>query len=97
MAQISPPAVGAHTNSAALAQQVAVADAATGTTLQAGRAAVDDVGRPARPDLEDRAKLERLTRPERAGVELPEERQLAPERSTDAVIAHQGEAWRFAA
>jgi len=42
-------------------------------------------GYPACPDLEDRAKVVRLLRPERIGVSLSEEYQLAPEQSTDAL------------
>ncbi len=49
-------------------------------------------GYPACPDLEDRATLVRLLRPERIGVELSEELQLHPEQSTDAVIVHHPEA-----
>src|SRR5215831_13632099 len=54
-------------------------------------------GYPACPDLEDRAKLVRLLRPERIGVSLSEEFQLAPEQSTDALIAHHPEARYFSA
>ena len=43
-------------------------------------------GYPACPDLEDRAKIMRLLRPERIGVALSEEFQLEPEQSTDALI-----------
>jgi 5-methyltetrahydrofolate--homocysteine methyltransferase len=49
-------------------------------------------GYPACPDLEDRAALVRLLRPERIGVTLSEELQLHPEQSTDALIAHHPEA-----
>src|SRR5215510_6831996 len=52
-------------------------------------------GYPACPDLEDRAKVMRLLRPERIGVSLSEEFQLAPEQSTDALIAHHPEAKYF--
>ncbi len=52
-------------------------------------------GYPACPDLEDRAKVVRLLRPERIGVSLSEEFQLAPEQSTDALIAHHPEARYF--
>jgi 5-methyltetrahydrofolate--homocysteine methyltransferase len=52
-------------------------------------------GYPACPDLEDRAKVVRLLRPERIGVSLSEEFQLAPEQSTDALIAHHPEAKYF--
>jgi 5-methyltetrahydrofolate--homocysteine methyltransferase len=52
-------------------------------------------GYPACPDLEDRAKVMRLLEPDRIGVTLSEEFQLAPEQSTDAVIAHHPEARYF--
>ena len=54
-------------------------------------------GYPACPDLEDRAKVVALLRPERIGVSLSEEFQLAPEQSTDALIAHHPEARYFSA
>jgi 5-methyltetrahydrofolate--homocysteine methyltransferase len=47
------------------------------------------------PDLEDRAKIVRLLRPERVGVVLSEEFQLTPEQATDAVIVHHPEAKYF--
>ncbi len=49
------------------------------------------------PDLEDRAKIVGLLKPERIGVELSEEFQLHPEQSTDAIIVHHPEAKYFAA
>jgi 5-methyltetrahydrofolate--homocysteine methyltransferase len=52
-------------------------------------------GYPACPDLEDRAAVMRLLRPDRIGVALSEEFQLAPEQSTDAIIAHHPEAKYF--
>lgn len=52
-------------------------------------------GYPACPNLEDRAKIVELLRPERVGVTLSEEFQLHPEQSTDAVIAHHPEATYF--
>ncbi|MEJ7755758.1 MAG: vitamin B12 dependent-methionine synthase activation domain-containing protein [Nocardioidaceae bacterium] len=52
-------------------------------------------GYPACPDLDDRATLMRLLRPERIGVELSEELQLHPEQSTDAMILHHPEAGYF--
>jgi 5-methyltetrahydrofolate--homocysteine methyltransferase len=52
-------------------------------------------GYPACPDLEDRAKVVRLLKPERIGVTLSEEFQLAPEQSTDALIVHHPEANYF--
>jgi 5-methyltetrahydrofolate--homocysteine methyltransferase len=54
-------------------------------------------GYPACPDLDDRAKVVRLLRPERIGVVLSEEFQLIPEQSTDALIAHHPEARYFSA
>jgi 5-methyltetrahydrofolate--homocysteine methyltransferase len=53
------------------------------------------LGYPACPDLEDRAKVVSLLRPERVGVELSEEFQLHPEQSTDAIIVHHPEAKYF--
>jgi 5-methyltetrahydrofolate--homocysteine methyltransferase len=52
-------------------------------------------GYPACPELEDRAKLVALLRPERIGVTLSEELQLHPEQSTDALIVHHPEAKYF--
>jgi 5-methyltetrahydrofolate--homocysteine methyltransferase len=52
-------------------------------------------GYPACPDLEDRAKLVALLRPERIGVELSPELQLHPEQSTDALVVHHPEAKYF--
>jgi 5-methyltetrahydrofolate--homocysteine methyltransferase len=52
-------------------------------------------GYPACPDLEDRAKLIPLLRPERIGVTLSEELQLHPEQSTDALVVHHPEAKYF--
>jgi 5-methyltetrahydrofolate--homocysteine methyltransferase len=52
-------------------------------------------GYPACPDLEDRATLVRLLRPERIGVTLSEEYQLHPEQSTDALVVHHPEAKYF--
>jgi len=54
-------------------------------------------GYPACPNLEDRAKVIRLLDPERIGVTLSEEFQLAPEQSTDALIVHHPEAKYFSA
>jgi 5-methyltetrahydrofolate--homocysteine methyltransferase len=54
-------------------------------------------GYPACPDLEDRAKVAALLRPERIGVSLSEEFQLIPEQSTDALITHHPEARYFSA
>ncbi len=52
-------------------------------------------GYPACPDLEDRATIVRLLRPERIGVTLSEELQLHPEQSTDALVVHHPEAKYF--
>ncbi|MBA2559879.1 MAG: B12-binding domain-containing protein, partial [Propionibacteriales bacterium] len=52
-------------------------------------------GYPACPDLEDRAQLVALLRPERIGVHLSEELQLHPEQSTDALVVHHPEAKYF--
>jgi 5-methyltetrahydrofolate--homocysteine methyltransferase len=52
-------------------------------------------GYPACPDLEDRAQLVALLRPERIGVTLSEELQLHPEQSTDALVVHHPEAKYF--
>jgi 5-methyltetrahydrofolate--homocysteine methyltransferase len=49
-------------------------------------------GYPACPDLEDRAKVVDLLRPERIGVRLSEEFQLVPEQATDAIVVHHPEA-----
>ena len=64
---------------------------------QAYRGSRYSFGYPACPDLEDRAKLVELLRPERIGVELSEELQLHPEQSTDAIVVHHPEARYFAA
>ncbi|MFF0885044.1 methionine synthase [Streptomyces sp. NPDC003456] len=53
------------------------------------------LGYPACPDLEDRAKIAGLLRPERIGVTLSEEFQLHPEQSTDAIVIHHPEAGYF--
>ncbi|MEU0678135.1 methionine synthase [Streptomyces sp. NPDC006172] len=53
------------------------------------------LGYPACPDLEDRAKIADLLRPERIGVVLSEEFQLHPEQSTDAIVLHHPEASYF--
>jgi 5-methyltetrahydrofolate--homocysteine methyltransferase len=53
------------------------------------------IGYPACPDLADRAKIARLLRPERIGVELSEEMQLHPEQSTDAIVIHHPAARYF--
>jgi 5-methyltetrahydrofolate--homocysteine methyltransferase len=52
-------------------------------------------GYPACPDLEDRATLVRLLKPERIGVSLSEELQLVPEQSADALVVHHPEAKYF--
>jgi 5-methyltetrahydrofolate--homocysteine methyltransferase len=62
---------------------------------QAYRGSRYSFGYPACPDLEDRAKLVELLRPERIGVTLSEEFQLHPEQSTDAFVVHHPEAKYF--
>ena len=62
---------------------------------QAYRGSRYSFGYPACPDLEDRAKLVALLRPERIGVVLSEELQLHPEQSTDALVVHHPEAKYF--
>ena len=62
---------------------------------QAYRGSRYSFGYPACPDLDDRAKLVSLLKPERIGVELSEELQLHPEQSTDALIVHHPEAKYF--
>ncbi|MEW2523954.1 methionine synthase [Streptomyces sp. NPDC047071] len=59
------------------------------------RGARFSLGYGACPDLEDRAKIAELLRPERIGVELSEEFQLHPEQSTDAIVLHHPEAKYF--
>ncbi|HEX4655733.1 MAG TPA: methionine synthase [Mycobacteriales bacterium] len=62
---------------------------------QAYRGSRYSFGYPACPDLEDRAKVVELLRPERIGVTLSEEFQLHPEQSTDAIVVHHPEAKYF--
>ena len=59
------------------------------------RGARFSLGYGACPDLEDRAKIVELLRPERIGVALSEEFQLDPEQSTDAIVVHHPEAKYF--
>ncbi|GAA2438083.1 methionine synthase [Streptomyces macrosporus] len=59
------------------------------------RGARFSLGYGACPDLEDRAKIADLLRPERIGVKLSEEYQLHPEQSTDAIVVHHPEATYF--
>lgn len=59
------------------------------------RGARFSLGYGACPDLEDRAKIANLLRPERIGVKLSEEFQLHPEQSTDAIVIHHPEAKYF--
>ncbi len=67
-----------------------------GEILRVGyRGARYSFGYPACPNLEDRAKVVRLLRPDRIGVTLTEEYQLVPEQATDALIAHHPEAKYF--
>jgi 5-methyltetrahydrofolate--homocysteine methyltransferase len=67
----------------------------TGILRQAYRGSRYSFGYPACPELEDRAKLVALLRPERIGVVLSEELQLHPEQSTDALVVHHPEAKYF--
>jgi 5-methyltetrahydrofolate--homocysteine methyltransferase len=62
---------------------------------QAYRGSRYSFGYPACPDLEDRAKVVALLRPDRIGVTLSEECQLHPEQSTDAIVVHHPEAKYF--
>ncbi|MFE1322889.1 methionine synthase [Kitasatospora phosalacinea] len=59
------------------------------------RGARFSLGYGACPELEDRAKIAELLRPERVGVILSEEYQLHPEQSTDAIVVHHPEAKYF--
>jgi 5-methyltetrahydrofolate--homocysteine methyltransferase len=59
------------------------------------RGARYSLGYGACPELEDRAKIVELLRPERIGVSLSEGFQLHPEQSTDAFVAHHPEAKYF--
>ncbi|MET7436758.1 methionine synthase [Streptomyces sp. NPDC004082] len=59
------------------------------------RGARFSLGYGACPNLEDRAKIAELLRPERIGVHLSEEFQLHPEQSTDAIVIHHPEAKYF--
>jgi 5-methyltetrahydrofolate--homocysteine methyltransferase len=59
------------------------------------RGARYSLGYGACPDLEDRAKIVGLLRPDRINVELSEEFQLHPEQSTDSIVVHHPEAKYF--
>jgi 5-methyltetrahydrofolate--homocysteine methyltransferase len=59
------------------------------------RGARFSLGYGACPDLEDRAKIVELLRPDRIGVTLSEEFQLVPEQSTDAIVLHHPDAKYF--
>jgi 5-methyltetrahydrofolate--homocysteine methyltransferase len=52
-------------------------------------------GYPACPNLEDRAKVLDLLRPESIGVTLSENFMLVPEQSTDALVVHHPQAKYF--
>ena len=52
-------------------------------------------GYPACPDLEERAKVVELLKPDRIGVTLSESFQLVPEQATDAIVVHHPEAKYF--
>jgi 5-methyltetrahydrofolate--homocysteine methyltransferase len=62
---------------------------------QAYRGSRYSFGYPACPDLEDRAKVMELLKPERIGVTLSESFQLHPEQATDAIVVHHPEAKYF--
>lgn len=59
------------------------------------RGARFSLGYGACPELEDRAKIADLLKPERIGVVLSEEFQLHPEQSTDAIVIHHPQATYF--
>jgi 5-methyltetrahydrofolate--homocysteine methyltransferase len=59
------------------------------------RGARFSLGYGACPELEDRAKIADLLKPERIGVHLSEEFQLHPEQSTDAIVIHHPDAKYF--
>jgi 5-methyltetrahydrofolate--homocysteine methyltransferase len=59
------------------------------------RGARFSLGYGACPELEDRAKIVAMLKPDRIGVELSEEFQLHPEQSTDAIVVHHPEAKYF--
>ncbi|MFI0981641.1 methionine synthase [Streptomyces sp. NPDC021093] len=59
------------------------------------RGARFSLGYGACPNLEDRAKIAELLKPERIGVHLSEEFQLHPEQSTDAIVIHHPDATYF--
>ncbi len=61
------------------------------------RGARFSLGYGACPNLEDRAKIAELLRPDRIGVKLSAEFQLHPEQSTDAIVVHHPEATYFTA
>ncbi len=52
-------------------------------------------GYPACPNLEDRAKVIQLLRPDEIGVQLSENYMLVPEQSTDALVIHHPQAKYF--
>jgi 5-methyltetrahydrofolate--homocysteine methyltransferase len=52
-------------------------------------------GYPACPNLEDRALIAALLKPEEIGVTLSENFMLVPEQSTDAIVAHHPQAKYF--
>jgi 5-methyltetrahydrofolate--homocysteine methyltransferase len=70
-------------------------DDLAGILRQGYRGSRYSFGYPACPDLEYRAGLVDLLRPERIGVTLSEELQLHPEQSTDALVVHHPEAKYF--
>ncbi|MCL2780945.1 MAG: dihydropteroate synthase, partial [Actinomycetia bacterium] len=76
---------------------IAASDATEAAELLRGgyRGARFSLGYGACPNLEDRAKIVALLRPERIGVTLSEGFQLCPEQSTDALVAHHPQARHF--
>jgi 5-methyltetrahydrofolate--homocysteine methyltransferase len=52
-------------------------------------------GYPACPNLEDRAQLAELLKPQEIGVDLTENFMLMPEQSTDAIVVHHPQAKYF--
>ena len=62
---------------------------------QAYRGSRYSFGYPACPDLEPRAQIMELLRPEEIGVSLSENYMLVPEQSTDAIVVHHPQARYF--
>jgi 5-methyltetrahydrofolate--homocysteine methyltransferase len=72
-------------------------DAATPRELfqQQYRGSRYSFGYPACPNLEDRALIAELLKPQEIGVTLSENYMLVPEQSTDAIVAHHPQAKYF--